>query len=425
VSSKQLAFRVRDLVGVATARILGRSTSGSGRAEELTESQVRTLLSVSTTAEIAAAYQPIGSYAASSHTHTASDITNFAEAVDDEVASLLVAGSGITLTYNDASNTLTVAASGGSSIGGSTGSTDNALLRADGTGGATLQSSAVTIDDSGNTSGVGTLATSGLTTVSYSSASTSLGGTGVPGQGIAVINSAGGTGRPFGVLFGGTSSSHFAGIFGSQVTSAGNTAGDLVIGIRPSSSNSSLTEAVRITFDGKFLVGNPDSSQVANGQHFIDTGVSASSSNLSATGSLSIIGKGSVATNAGSAVLLYGPWSGSSWTPAGGIRAAKTNSTNNDFGFDLAFHTRVNGGSNTEKMRLSTSGALSVTSDITSSGLMCAGTYTAATLPSASANAGKFAQVTDSSVTTFGSTVAGSGSNRVPVFSNGTSWVVA
>jgi hypothetical protein len=37
-------------------------------------------------------------------------------------------------------------------IGGTTGATDNALLRADGTGGATVQASTVTIDDSGNVS---------------------------------------------------------------------------------------------------------------------------------------------------------------------------------------------------------------------------------------------------------------------------------
>lgn len=40
-------------------------------------------------------------------------------------------------------------ATGSGGIGGSTGSTDNAVLRADGTGGATAQSSNVTIDDSG------------------------------------------------------------------------------------------------------------------------------------------------------------------------------------------------------------------------------------------------------------------------------------
>lgn len=56
------------------------------------------------------------------HTHTTSDITGFGEAVDDEVASLLVGGANISLTYNDVANTLTIAstASGGSP-GGSSG----------------------------------------------------------------------------------------------------------------------------------------------------------------------------------------------------------------------------------------------------------------------------------------------------------------
>jgi hypothetical protein len=44
------------------------------------------------------------------------------------------------------------------SIGGSTGSTDNAMLRADGTGGATMQSSSITIDDSGNLAWLSSLA---------------------------------------------------------------------------------------------------------------------------------------------------------------------------------------------------------------------------------------------------------------------------
>lgn len=49
-------------------------------------------------------------------------------------------------------------------VGGATGSTDNRVLRADGTDGATAQNSAVTIDDSGNVSGVGTFTASGLVT---------------------------------------------------------------------------------------------------------------------------------------------------------------------------------------------------------------------------------------------------------------------
>jgi hypothetical protein len=49
-------------------------------------------------------------YAAASHSHTASDISNFSEAVDDRVAALLVAGTGIGLSYNDPGNALTISA---------------------------------------------------------------------------------------------------------------------------------------------------------------------------------------------------------------------------------------------------------------------------------------------------------------------------
>ncbi|MCU0689707.1 MAG: hypothetical protein MUE97_08210, partial [Phycisphaerales bacterium] len=43
----------------------------------------------------------------------AAAISDFAEAVDDRVAALLVAGSNVTLAYNDAANTLTISATGG------------------------------------------------------------------------------------------------------------------------------------------------------------------------------------------------------------------------------------------------------------------------------------------------------------------------
>jgi hypothetical protein len=62
-----------------------------------------------------------GSGAAPSWTSlTAANVSDFAEAVDDEVASLLVAGSNITLTYNDTANTLTIASTGGGGGGGVT-----------------------------------------------------------------------------------------------------------------------------------------------------------------------------------------------------------------------------------------------------------------------------------------------------------------
>lgn len=47
-------------------------------------------------------------------TQTASTISDFSEAVDDRVGALIVAGSGISVTYNDPLNTLTIAASGSS-----------------------------------------------------------------------------------------------------------------------------------------------------------------------------------------------------------------------------------------------------------------------------------------------------------------------
>lgn len=50
-----------------------------------------------------------GKLTAASQTVAAGDITGLSEAVDDRVAALLVAGTGISLTYNDAGNALTVA----------------------------------------------------------------------------------------------------------------------------------------------------------------------------------------------------------------------------------------------------------------------------------------------------------------------------
>jgi len=50
------------------------------------------------------------------------------------------------------------AGAGGGGLGGSTGATDNALLRADGTGGSTVQASSVTLDDSDNIAGATSVA---------------------------------------------------------------------------------------------------------------------------------------------------------------------------------------------------------------------------------------------------------------------------
>jgi hypothetical protein len=51
--------------------------------------------------------------------------------------------------------------------------------------------------------------------------------------------------------------------------------------------------------------------------------------------------------------------------------------------------------------------------------------YTVATLPSAATSGvGARSFVSDATVTTFASTVAGGGSNKVPVYSDGTNWKI-
>lgn len=83
---------------------------------------------------------------------------------DDSAGSFayLTVGSGLTVSGT------TITASG---IGGSTGASDNRLIRSDGVGGTTIQASAITVDDSGNTSGMGTLGVGAITTTGLLTAS--------------------------------------------------------------------------------------------------------------------------------------------------------------------------------------------------------------------------------------------------------------
>ncbi len=46
------------------------------------------------------------------HSHASGSITDLSEAIDDRVAALLAAGSNISITYDDGTNTLTISASG-------------------------------------------------------------------------------------------------------------------------------------------------------------------------------------------------------------------------------------------------------------------------------------------------------------------------
>ena len=95
------------------------------------------------------------------------------QAYDADLSALAALSGTNTIYYRSASNTWsavtigsnltfsggTLSAAGGSggTIGGSTGGTDNRLIRADGTGGATIQASGITLDDSDNLTGVATI----------------------------------------------------------------------------------------------------------------------------------------------------------------------------------------------------------------------------------------------------------------------------
>lgn len=220
-------------------------------------------------------------------------------------------------------------------IGGSVGSTDNRLVRSDGTGGSTVQSTGITVDDSNNVSGMGTLACGAIT--------------------------------PTGVI---------TSIAGSKTAPGIRIAGSSTVGF--------------------FSVGT---------QLYFSDGGGGGSDSVGFVGGLRLprvnfLNFTSTTTATDAPDTKYGRDSGSA---KGKVFA--------DFGFSV-------------RNFADSADAAFTAAAITASGLICPATYTVATLPSAAANTYKFASVSDSSVTTFGSTVAAGGSSKVMVFSNGTNWTV-
>jgi len=87
----------------------------------------------------------------SSHTHSTEEVTGLDAALSGKQATL---ASGTNIKTINGVSALGAGDLVVGTIGGSTGPTDNRILRSDGTAGATAQNSALTIDDSGNMSGV-------------------------------------------------------------------------------------------------------------------------------------------------------------------------------------------------------------------------------------------------------------------------------
>lgn len=119
------------LADVASGTIKGRVTAATGDPEDLTPAQVRGLINVQDGATANSADGALLDRSNHTGTQTANTISDLAEAVDDRVAALLVAGANVTLTYNDAANTLTVASSGS---GGGVADGDKGDITVTGTG---------------------------------------------------------------------------------------------------------------------------------------------------------------------------------------------------------------------------------------------------------------------------------------------------
>ena len=78
------AVTAAKFANIANSTILGRVSAGSGIVEGLTAAQVKTLLAMAI-ADVTGLQTALDGKAASSHTHTASDVTDFSAAVDARV----------------------------------------------------------------------------------------------------------------------------------------------------------------------------------------------------------------------------------------------------------------------------------------------------------------------------------------------------
>lgn len=100
------------------SNVAGSSTTAarSDHSHALPSLLAPTTLQVSSNASIGGSLTVTGSLIGGAHQHVASAISNFSEAVEDAVASILVAGTNVQITHDDVANKITLTALGGSNV---------------------------------------------------------------------------------------------------------------------------------------------------------------------------------------------------------------------------------------------------------------------------------------------------------------------
>jgi hypothetical protein len=111
---------------------------------------------------------------------------------------------------------------------------------------------------------------------------------------------------------------------------------------------------------GKVIVNRLGVIAGSNGQLDVMKAKATASVSNPSDGSIVVTDTTSAAQNVGGSIVFRGAYTGQTVTEAAAIQALKSNGTAGNFGFDMAFHTRVNGGNNTEKMRIKTDGKVGI-----------------------------------------------------------------
>lgn len=140
---------VTKILKASSGVLFGRKTAGTGRGEELSASDARTVLELGTLATQSGTFSGTssGTNTGDQNTFAIVSVSGQSNVVADQSADTLtlVAGTGIAITTDATADSVTITSTASGLIG--TGATDNAVLRADGTGGSTLQNSNLELAD--------------------------------------------------------------------------------------------------------------------------------------------------------------------------------------------------------------------------------------------------------------------------------------